>query len=90
VRSLGTNAIWRRVRFLNGGPFRRGGAGGDFGDGDTSLAGPGNNPNGLAPVKADADNILGGLREVNKHLTSICEAPVLDVALPGLVAPGPC
>jgi len=89
VGSLGTNAIWRRVRFLNGGPFRRGGAS-EFGDADTSLAGPGNNPNGLSPVKADADNILGGLREVNKHLTSICEAPVLDVALPGLVAPGPC
>ena len=90
VRSLGTNAIWRRVRFLNGGPFRRGGAGGDFGDADTSVAGPGNNPNGLTPVKADAGNILGGLREVNKHLTSVCEAPVLGVALPGLVTPGPC
>ena len=97
VRSLGTNAIWRRVRFLNGGPFRRGGApvvgrgvGSDFGDGDTSLAGPGTNPNGLNPVKVDADNILGGLREVNKHLTSVCEAPVLDLALPGLVTPGPC
>ncbi len=90
VNSLGTNAIWRRVRFLNGGPFRRGGAGGDFGDADTSLAGPGSNPNGLNPVKVDADNILGGLREVNKHLTSICEAPVLGLALPGLVTPGPC
>ncbi len=89
VNSLGTNAIWRRVRFLNGGPFRRGGAS-EFGDADTSLAGPGNNPNGLSPVKGDAGNILGGLREVNKHLTSICEAPVLDIALPGLVTPGPC
>ena len=90
VRSLGTNAIWRRVRFLNGGPFRRGGASGNFSDGDTSLSGPGNNPNGLTPVKADADNILGGLREVNKHLTSVCEAPVLGLPLVGLVTPGPC
>lgn len=83
----GTNAIWRRVRFLNGGPWERQG---DSDDQDTSLAGPGANPNGLAPVEADATAILGGLREVNKHLTSICEAPVLQVPLPGLVRPGPC
>ncbi len=89
VRSLGTNAIWRRVRFLNGGAFRRGG-GGDFTDADTSLGGPNDNPNGLEPVEGDATNILGGLREVNKHLTSVCEAPILDVPAPGLVTPGPC
>jgi len=86
VDSLGTNAIWRRVRFINGGSFRRGGN-----DNDNSLAGPGQNPNGLVPVKVDADNILGGLREVNKHLTSVCEAPVLRIPIPGLVrGPGPC
>ena len=89
VRSLGTNAIWRRVRFLNGGPFRRSG-GSSFGDADTSISGPNANPNGLTPVKTDADNILGGLREVNKHLTSVCEAPVLGLPLVGLVTPGPC
>jgi hypothetical protein len=82
--TLGTNAIWRRVRFLNGGPFIRAG---DSNDNDTSLAGPGNNLSGLVPIKVDADNILGGLREVNKHLTSICQAPVLRVAIPGLVRP---
>ena len=86
VGSLGTEAIWRRVRFLNGGPFRRSGN-----DRDNNVRGPGNNPNGLIPVKVDADNILGGLREVNKHLTSVCEAPVLRVPIPGLVrGPGPC
>ena len=73
VDTLGTNAIWRRVRFINGGPFQRGGN-----DQDTSLAGPGENPNGLAPIKADAGNILGGLREVNKHLTSICRSTLLN------------
>ena len=88
VGSLGTNAIWRRVRFLNGGAFRK--ASGLFADADTSLSGPNDNPNGLNEAKVDADNILAGLREVNKHLTSVCEAPVLAVPLPGLVTPGPC
>jgi len=88
VGSLGTEAIWRRVRFLNGGPFRRTG---NRNDRDNNVRGPGNNPTGLIPVKVDADNILGGLREVNKHLTSVCEAPVLRVPIPGLVrGPGPC
>ena len=95
VNSLGTNGIWRRVRFINGGPFRRPGAArGPFGDGDNNLAGPRGNPNGLVPVKADAGNILVGLREVNKHLTSVCEAPVLSTptGIPGLERPGrgPC
>ena len=85
VRSLGTNAIWRRVRFLNGGAFNRPGE-----DNDTSLRGPGQNRNGLQPVLGDADNILSGLREVNKHLTSVCQAPVLTIPLPGLISPGPC
>lgn len=81
----GTNGIWRRVRFLNGGAFDRPGD-----DQDTSLSGPNNNPNGAAPVEADATAINATLVEVNKHLTSICEAPVLAVPLPGLVQPGPC
>ncbi len=86
VNTLGTNDIWRTVRQINGGPFRRGG---DRNDNDNRPSGPGSNPNGLIPVKVDADNILGGLREVNKHLTSICQAPVLRVAIPGLVNPSP-
>lgn len=90
VNSSGTNAIWRRVRFLNGGSFSRGS--GDVAP-DTSLAGPGQNPNGLTPVEADAGKILAGLVQVNKHLTSVCGAPLLvsGIVLPGLVqANGPC
>ncbi len=83
VNSLGTNAIWRRVRFLNGGSFR--GA-----PSTASSGGPAPNRNGLRPVLGDADNILAGLREVNKHLTSVCQAPVLTIPLPGLISPGPC
>src|SRR5919199_2508706 len=85
----GTNAIWRRVRFLNGGSFRRSAG---TSDNDTSLAGPGQNASGLTPVETDARNILGGLVEVNKHLTSICTAPLLvsGVVIPGVVqANGP-
>ena len=82
VNSLGTNAIWRRVRFINGGPFR--------GPDGTQLGGSGENPNGLESVLADADNILGGLRQVNKHLTSVCQAPALTIPVPGLITPGPC
>lgn len=91
VNSLGTNGIWRRVRFINGGPFRRPG---DRNDNDNSLAGPGNNPNGLTSIKGDSGNIVGGLRQVNRHLTSICEAPILstDSGIPNFVRPGrgPC
>jgi len=87
VNTLGTQAIWRRVRFANGGPFIRPG-GNDF---DNSLRGPGGNPNGLTPVRLDADMILFGLGPVNLHLNSICRAPVLNTAtLPTLVRPGPC
>ena len=91
TNSLGTHGIWRRVRRINGGPFRRAG---DSNDQDNSLAGPGANLNGLVFVKADTGNILGGLRQVNRHLTSICQAPVLSTAtgIPGFVRPGagPC
>ena len=94
AEALGTNGIWRRVRFLNGGPFEREG---DANDEDTELTGPGNNPNGLLPVRTDALEITGGLVQVNEHLTSICEAPVLEVLgaigiteLAGLVRSGPC
>jgi hypothetical protein len=92
--ALGTNGIWRRVRFLNGGPFEREG---DANDEDNELTGPGNNPNGLLPVRTDALEITGGLVQVNEHLTSICEAPVLEALgsilvpeLAGLVRSGPC
>jgi hypothetical protein len=90
--ALGTNGIWRRVRFLNGGAFEREGD-----DEDTELVGPNNNPNGLLPVRTDALEITGGLVQVNEHLTSICEAPVLEALgsilvpeLAGLVRSGPC
>jgi hypothetical protein len=94
ANALGTNGIWRRVRFINGGPFEREG---DANDEDNDLAGPGQNPNGLLPIRTDAVNINAGLGEVNKHLTSICEAPVLEALgsilvpeLAGLVRSGPC
>ncbi len=89
VNSLGTNGIWRRVRFANGGPFRRPGQRRGR-DEDNDISGPGANPNGLTPVKADSGNILAGLRQVNEHLTSVCEAPVLNTPIPGFVRDGPC
>lgn len=85
VGTLGTQAIWRRVRFVNGGAFRAGGN--DF---NNSLTDGPPNPKGLTPVRRDADAILGGLVSVNGHLSSICNAPVLKVPLPALVKPGPC
>jgi hypothetical protein len=90
AEALGTNGIWRRVRFLNGGPFEREG---DANDEDNDLAGPGQNPNGLLPVRTDAVNINGGLDEVNRHLTSVCEAPILttSIPIPGVIdTTGPC
>jgi hypothetical protein len=83
VNSLGTNAIWRRVRFLNGGSFRGAAS-------TASSGGPDPNENGLRPVLGDANQILTGLRSVNSHLTSVCQAPVLTIPVPGLIAPGPC
>ena len=86
VKTNGTQGIWRRVRFANGGPFIRPG-GRDF---DNNPTGAASNVNGLTPVLTDANTIIGGLGQVNKHLASICRAPVLTVPLPGLVQPGPC
>ncbi|MGI8412120.1 MAG: hypothetical protein ACR2QA_06420 [Solirubrobacteraceae bacterium] len=86
VRTNGTQAIWRHVRFANGGSFSRPGF-------DASLSGPGANPNGLQPVKGDADTIIGGLGQVNGHLLSICQSNTLNSALLqtlGLVKIGPC
>ena len=83
VNSLGTNAIWRRVRFLNGGSFS--GA-----PSTASSGGPNPNEDGLRPVLQDADAILAGLKSVNAHLTSVCQAPVLTIPVPGLITPGPC
>jgi hypothetical protein len=85
VNTNGTERIWRRVRFANGGAERV--PGNDF---SASLTGGATNPNGLTPVRIDADKILGGLGQVNLHLLSICQAPVLRLGLPGLVRPGPC
>jgi hypothetical protein len=79
----GTNAIWRRVREVNGGTFA--------GPAGTSIGGPGSNPNGLKPVLGDADNILAGLVQIVNQLVSICNAPVLNT-IPGnalLVRSGP-
>ena len=83
----GTQAIFRRVRFANGGSFSR------LPGFDNSLAGPNTNPNGLQPVNQDAKTIIGGLIATNGHLKSICAAPVLNstvLAGFGLVKPGPC
>ena len=62
----GTNAIWRRVRFLNGGRFRGGAP---------------RNTKGLVDAEQDAAVILRELREVNKHVTSVCQQ---------IVTPEPC
>ncbi len=97
VPTNGTQAIWRHVRFANGGSFSRRGF-------DSSLRGPGTNPNGLSPVQVDASKILAGLGLVNLHLNSICRAPVIHGAgskttvglivatlkAAGLINPGPC
>ncbi len=96
VNSSGTNAIWRRVRFLNGGVFARPNRGNSLVGADQDAnanAGPGlalagfpatSNVNGLTPVEADAAKILAGLMPVNGHLTSICRAPVFtqDALIP--------
>jgi len=90
VNSLGTNAIWRRVRFLNGGLFKRAGNDNDnflTTTGGQSLAGfPATaNPNGLVPIEKDASQINAGLTQVNLHLTSICQANVFNPAVDGLL-----
>jgi hypothetical protein len=83
VKTEGTRAIWRHVRFANGGSFTRPGF-------DSSLAGPGNNPDGLQAIMTEAGAVLGGLKQVNGHLLSICQAPALSLFVPGIVRPGPC
>ncbi len=101
--SNGTNAIWRRVRFLNGGLFRRAGNDNDTNNLIESGGVPASTPSrsfpatantsGIRQVEADASQILGGLVQVNLHLTSICNAPILTsgIVLPPLVqANGPC
>lgn len=72
-RSLGTNGIWRRVRFLNGGRFFD--ASSDVAD---QTAPPRNrtsriNREGLRFIERDADPIRSQLLDVNRDLTSICE-----------------
>ena len=103
IPSNGTNAIWRRVRFLNGGIFRRSGndndtnnliESGGIATSTPSRSFPGAaNGSGLRQVEGDANQILQGLIQVNLHLNSICTAPVLisGVVVPNVVqANGPC
>lgn len=62
--SLGTNGIFKRVRFLNGG-MGTGPGPGAIGDGML-------NRDGLGFAEGDAREIVTGLGEINRHLTSIC------------------
>lgn len=63
---LGVQNIHQRVAFLNGvGPTT-----GSFGV----------NASNLTLSKADTANILGQLREVNKHLTNICKSGLVTTA----------
>lgn len=82
VRTNGTQAIWRHVRFANGGSFTRPGF-------DSSLGGSNTNPNGLQPVRSDADTIVSTLQQVVTHLASICNSNTLNTPIPGLIRPGP-
>lgn len=82
VRTDGTQAIWRRVRFANGGSFTRPGF-------DNRLSGPNTNPNGLEPVRNDADAIVAALQQIVGHLASICNSNTLNTPVPGLIRPGP-
>ncbi len=72
-RSLGTNGIWRRVRFLNGGRFFD--ASSDVADQTAPPASRTSRVNrgGLRFVERDADPIRGQLEDVSRHLTSTCE-----------------
>ena len=58
----GVQNIHQRVAFANGV-----GATGRFGS----------NPNNLTAAEADARNILAGLQDTNRHLTSICRSPAV-------------
>ena len=58
----GVQNIHQRVAFANGQ-----GATGRFGA----------NPNNLTAAEVDATNILAGLQDTNKHLTSICRSPAV-------------
>ncbi len=59
---LGVQNIHQRVAFANGQ-----GATGRFGT----------NPNNLTAAEADATNIIAGLQDTNRHLTSICRSPAV-------------
>jgi ABC-type transporter Mla subunit MlaD len=58
----GVQNIHQRVAFANGQ-----GATGRFGT----------NPNNLTAAEVDAKNIIAGLQDTNKHLTSICRSPAV-------------
>ncbi len=68
---FGVQNIHQRVAFLNGvgtpGPGVAAGSGPGAGTGPFGV-----NPNSLSAAKADAGNILAGLVDTNRHLTSIC------------------
>ena len=59
---LGVQNIHQRVAFANGQ-----GATGRFGA----------NPNNLTAAEVDATNIIAGLQDTNRHLTSICRSPAV-------------
>ncbi len=60
---LGVQNIHQRVAWANG-------------VGDTGPLGM--NPDSLTAAKADAANIIAGLNDVNKHLTSICKSAAVQ------------
>ncbi len=68
---LGVQNIHQRVAFANGvgtpGPGLGAGSGPGAGTGPFGV-----NPNSLSAARADAGNILAGLVDTNRHLTSIC------------------
>lgn len=68
---LGVQNIHQRVAFANGvgtpGPGLGAGSGPNTGTGPFGV-----NPNSLSAARADAGNILAGLVDTNRHLSSIC------------------
>ena len=58
----GVQNIHQRVAFANG-------------QGNTGRFGT--NPNNLSAAETDATNIIAGLQDTNKHLTSICRSPAV-------------